>query len=77
MANNRMWLVCRVCNAKFLLAKTYGIYGTFQEENLHIELNKFFKEHAFSCNDETDTISADNGFKLCYDHAEDEGIEEI
>lgn len=70
-----MWIVCRYCNSKFLLAKTYGIYGTFQEENLYKELNKFFNDHAFCDNNKN--VSSENGFKICYDHSLDDGIDEI
>lgn len=72
MANNRMWLVCRSCNERFLLGKCMGD-GCYYTRPFHSEeLEEFYDEH-YCC----DLVNPQNVFKLCYESAYDVGVEEI
>jgi hypothetical protein len=44
MANNRMYLVCNVCNDFFSFAKTMGD-GWYTKQNTTDDLNDFFDKH--------------------------------
>lgn len=54
MANNRIFLKCRVCGKQFMLAKSFGT--GFFAENYHGKtfrqnFNEFLDEHTFCLND--------------------------
>lgn len=61
MANNRLFLLCQVCNVTYYLAKFYpatGWYGVYADE----VFDKWLKEHTHDL-----SFSGGNYFKLEYE----------
>ena len=67
MANNRMYLECRGCGEKILLAKHFGSGYTVYYNDLTLKLDDFMTEHAF-CGD----VNYENQFKISYEFEYDE-----
>ena len=69
-----MYLVCRGCNDKFMIGKTFSSGYYIANEDIVSELNDFYDTHSFC--DVDMTVNNENQFSLEYEIAIDEGVKE-
>ena len=82
MANNRMYLVCRICGKSLLIGKILGIefyIPPCYSNCLEKKLNDFYVKHSMGkCSKNgNNSISAENQFELRYESAIDSGMKEL
>ncbi len=79
MANNRMFVRCRVCGEIIMIGKCYGGSYYTPDKNLNEALDKFFEEHAYCSKEinekfitepnfvEKEDVCMENGFEIAYE----------
>ena len=84
MANNRMYIRCRVCGEVIMIGKCYGDGYYTLDKNLNKVLDKFFDEHTYCSKEvnkegitepkfiEKERVHMENGFEIAYETWEED-----